>query len=115
MAKTKDKKPQAPKKLISVDLKAIPDHSLEITRKYSNLVQVQNTPYDMTLLFCDVSPIYDMAELLKREKKEINVPIVSEIAVPFGAVPSLIKAIQQKYDEYINTYKKDKDAEKTDS
>ncbi len=113
MAKTKDK-PQTPKKPMSVELKAAPDHSLEITRKYSNLVQVQNSPYDMTLLFCDMPPIYDMAELLKRKNREIRVPVVSEIALPYGAVPALIKAIQQKYDEYINTYKKDKDAERND-
>ena len=57
--------------------------------------------------FSDITPIYDFKELESAGTAEYKVPIVAEIVVPVNLVPSMIKALQQKYNEYQDTYKKD--------
>lgn len=94
------KKAEVSVKLKSVTIKAIPDNSITPQRKYSNFVQVQNTPHDVTLRFCDIGPIYDMDEFVKSGQKELAVPVVSEIVIPVNLLPNLIKALQQKHEEY---------------
>jgi len=91
----------------AIEVKAVPDHSIISNRKYSNFVQVQNTLHDVTMRFCDITPIYNMPEFIKTGKNEHNIPVIAEITIPVNMVPNLIKALQQKYDEYQRTYNKE--------
>jgi hypothetical protein len=90
-----------------ISVNAIPDDSIVSHRKYSNFVQVQNTFNDITMRFCEVLPMYNVPESVKDGIVNQNIPIVAEIVIPVNVVPVLIKSLQQKYDEYQNTYQKE--------
>lgn len=101
------KKQVSPPEIKKLQLAAVPDASVVSQRKYSTYVQVQNTNFDMTLRFCDITPIYNMQEFLTGGKKEHHIPVIAEIAIPVSIVPGLIKALQQKLDESEKIHKEE--------
>lgn len=75
-----------------------PNSETPRSRTYSNVIQVAQTPYDFSLMFCDATPI-PIGD--NTDGKIIhNIPIVAEIAIPFQLVPGFIKALQAQYSLY---------------
>jgi hypothetical protein len=90
-----------------IEVKVIPDSTLPPRRLYSNLVNVQNTPTDMTLRFCDATPIYDPQSVpLTKGAIVHHIPVVAEIVIPIGLAPSLSEVIREKYEEFKKHYEK---------
>jgi hypothetical protein len=84
-----------------VELKLKADANLPVRRQYANYVEVAHSPYDLTLRFCDVGPIENVAELAAGGG-EHKVPVVAEIAIPFQIVPGLIQALQRQIEQRRN-------------
>lgn len=67
------------------------------TRQYSNYVRVISNPFDLTLQFADVKPAVTEDEQEKiNKKKEIHVPIDTEIILP--------KEVAQALSEILNKH-----------
>jgi hypothetical protein len=73
----------------------IADHSLASNRIYSNYVQVNISPIDCTLTFCDVIGPQSEEEALKMKKTgTLPAPVKAVIAIPAQIVDGLIQALQ---------------------
>lgn len=76
----------------------------EIKRIYANYFEVTHTEYDFTFTFCDtdISALsrIEIIEELKKEPKELEIPIVAKIAIPTILVPKIIKALKINYEKY---------------
>ncbi|MBL6995964.1 hypothetical protein [Desulfobacula sp.] len=81
-----------------VEITLIPNKDTPQSRMYSNFIQVTQTPYDFSLIFCDATPILNYNNT--DGKKIHNIPIVAEIAIPMDLVSGLIGALQTQYDLY---------------
>jgi len=97
------------RKPFKIKLVPDPDLVLPYPRYYSNFVEVNHTPFDFALRFCDVLPIYEKPEELQRGKElEKRIPIKAEIVIPKDVFPNLIKTMQEQYDRYMKDYGGDK-------
>lgn len=95
--------PQKPSK--PVEVRIVPDTTLDSQRIYANSVEVNHTPYDVSLRFCDAEPITpDM--VAGKEKFEYRVPIVAHIVVPPRLVPTIITALSFQLKSYEAAYGK---------
>jgi len=87
----------------TVEIKIIPDSELPLDRVYSNYVEVNHTPFDFTMRFCDTTPIRNMEEVKKNGGKH-HIPVVAEIALPVIIIPSLINALRDQLKKYQASY-----------
>jgi len=99
-------------KKIAKDLEVMlsPNRDTPQTRVYSNFIQVAQTPYDFSLMFCDATPISvdkDTDGIVKHD-----IPVVAEIAIPFNLVQGFINALQSQYDVYKDNIGKGPNAKK---
>jgi len=93
MVKSKD---EADGKGVKVTL--VPTEGKVSNRVYANYVQIQNTPFDISIRFCDALPLYDKPQT---HDVRLDVPIVAEIVLPYDVVPNFIKALEEKYKHYL--------------
>jgi len=82
-----------------IEIKILPTTDIPASRLHSNHVEVTQSPYDFTLRFCDVTPLYDIKEI-EKNKGIHKIPIIAEVAIPFRLMKPLIDALQIQYDEY---------------
>ena len=85
-----------------VELKLVVDHSLPSERIYANYMEVQSTPFDLSLTFADAGPVRDLESA--KASGIYNIPVVAEIVVPAGIVPAMIKALADQYKKYKEHY-----------
>ena len=78
----------------------MPNEDLDINREYANYVAVSQTPYDLSLKFCDVTPLHVTKEQIKNNNVEHQIPVVAEITIPFQIVPRLIRALKNQWNIY---------------
>ncbi|MGB5156335.1 MAG: DUF3467 domain-containing protein [Desulfobacterales bacterium] len=90
-------KPQNDNK--GIEVKPIPSSDILASRLYSNYIEITQSPYDLSLKFCDAIPIKNVEEVQKN-KGVFKIPIVAEIVIPFAIVKSLIDALQVHYDQF---------------
>lgn len=93
-AKKPTKKVKKAKKGVEVNL--IPSDEIVSNRVYANYVQVSNSPFDVTLRFCDVPPISNIEKVVQ-DGGAYEIPVVAEIAIPFDVMPALIKILQDQH------------------
>ena len=73
----------------------IADHTLSSSRIYSNYVQVNVSPIDCTLTFCDVIGPQSEEEALRMKKTgTLPAAVKAVITIPTQIVDGLIKALQ---------------------
>ena len=82
-----------------IEIKPLPSSDIPVSRLYSNYIEIAQSPYDLSLKFCDAIPIKNVEEVQKN-KGVFKIPIVTEIAIPFAIVKSLIDALQVHYDQF---------------
>jgi hypothetical protein len=88
-----------------IEVRFVPDITLEPQRVYSNYAEVNHTPYDFSLRFCDAEPITP-AMVAGKEKYEYRVPVVAHIVVPPRLVPIMISALSAQLKSYEAGYGK---------
>jgi len=107
----KEAKGKATEKDKGIEITLIPSDNLMSNRLYSNYVQVNQSPFDFSLRFCDAPAIYDMDEVIKN-KGAFQIPVVAEIVVPLEIMPRLIDALKKEYEKYLELSKGDIDGKK---
>lgn len=95
----------------NIEVNLVPKREVPLSRIYSNFAHVSQTPFDFSIKFCDATPI--SAGNSTNGKRTHEIPIVAEIAVPFGLVPGLINALQTQYDVYEKRISGDKNVKKS--
>ena len=70
---------------------------LDINREYANYVEVSQTPYDISLRFCDATPYRRNKEQINNNSVEHQIPVVAEITIPFEIVPAFINALKSQW------------------
>lgn len=93
-----EKKTKTKKIVKGIEVTLTPNSDIPQKRTYSNFIQVAQTPYDFSLMFCDATPISTGNNT--DEKIIHDIPIVAEIVIPFQLVPGFIKALQVQYSIY---------------
>ena len=88
-----------------VHIRFAPDATLEPQRIYSNYVEVNHTPNDFSLKFCDAEPI-NIDVLAGRKEYEHRIPVVAHIAVPVRLLPAIINALSVQLKSYETAYGK---------
>jgi len=85
-------------------IEIVPVGYKEITPVYANFVNINHTPFDFTLTFCEASPVYkDELEKVK-ESARLEAPTKARIVIPANLVPALISALQENYDKYKDSF-----------
>jgi len=102
---------KAKKTAKGLEVTLVPNKDTPQSRTYSNFIQVAQTPYDFSLMFCDATPISIDNNTDGRITHDI--PIVAEIAIPFHLVPGFIKALQIQYGLYKDNIGGDANVKKT--
>jgi hypothetical protein len=97
MPKKVIKKSVVPKE---VTVSVVPTKEKVSQRIYSNFVQVNHSPHDFTLTFCDILPVTEnnKQELIKTQK--LDAPIQAEIVISHSLVEPLMKALAESYAKF---------------
>lgn len=78
----------------------VPDHLNKTPRIYANYVQVNMSPIDCTLTFCDVIGPQSEEEALRMQKSgTLPAPVVAVLVLPNPVVDGLIQALQAQRDK----------------
>ncbi|MDR1727459.1 MAG: hypothetical protein LBT74_05970 [Acidobacteriota bacterium] len=83
-------------------VKIVADPTLSSPRIYSNYVQVNASPVDCTLTFCEViGPQSEQEALRMQETGVLPAPVKAVIAVPAQILDGLIQALQAQRDKHV--------------
>ena len=78
----------------------VADPTLSSTRIYANYVQVNASPVDCTLTFCEVvGPQNEVEAIRVQETGLLNAPVKAVIAVPIQILDGLIQALAAQRDK----------------
>jgi hypothetical protein len=86
--------------LKAVNFTIVPDAASAPDRVYANFCAVSQTPFDVTLSFCEVQPLSDeqIREIGQSGEADVKVPapIKVRVVLPFGVLENLVAALQQQ-------------------
>jgi len=93
-----DDNPQA------LNFTVVPDEDSTVPRIYSNFCAIQNSPFDLTLTFCEMLPLG--AKQLKEAQAThaVRAPVRARLVVPVQMVPGLIAALQDNFRQYQDSF-----------
>lgn len=78
-----------------------PNRDIASRRIYSNFAKVFKSPFDITIQYCDVPPVYDINELSGNDFVH-DIPVVAEIVIPMNMATGLIDALKSQISEVDN-------------
>jgi hypothetical protein len=78
-----------------INFTIVPDDTTEIARTYANFCAISHTPFDFTLVFCEVLPLSETDIQAAESQHVVRAPVRAKIAVPLQVVPNLIAALQE--------------------
>src|SRR5438105_2957213 len=89
------------------DIKIITYRPAGQKREYSSYIEVIANPREVSFKFCDLKP--PAKEELEKIKKEVRVeiPVNTEIVIPFDVAESLLEALKIQLDTAKNMNKKE--------
>ena len=86
--------------LKAVNFTIVPDTESAPERVYANFCAVSQTPFDITLSFCEVQPLSDeqIRAIGQSGEAEVKVPapVKVRVVLPFGVLENLVAALQQQ-------------------
>jgi hypothetical protein len=86
--------------LKAVNFTIVPDTESAPERVYANFCAVSQTPFDVTLSFCEVQPLSDeqIRAIGQSGEPEVKVPapVKVRVVLPFGVLENLVAALQQQ-------------------
>lgn len=86
--------------LKAVNFTIVPDTESAPERVYANFCAVSQTPFDVTLSFCEVQPLSDeqIRAIGQSGEAEVKVPapVKVRVVLPFGVLENLVAALQQQ-------------------
>lgn len=69
-------------------------------RIYANFCAVAHTPFDFTLVFCEVLPLSERDIRDAEAEHVVRAPVKAKLVMPVHAVPALIAALQDHMRAY---------------
>jgi hypothetical protein len=87
----------------AVNFTIVPEES-ELPRIYANFCQIQNSPFDFTLTFCEMYPIGEREIRQAQESHVVRAPVRARLVVPVQMVPGLIAALQENFRLYQESF-----------
>ncbi|MGE3276239.1 MAG: DUF3467 domain-containing protein [Vicinamibacterales bacterium] len=79
-----------------INFTIVPDDSTPgPERVYANFCAVAHTPFDVTLTFCEVSPLSDKEIQAAEADKTLPAPVRARVVMPVQFIPTLIAALQE--------------------
>jgi hypothetical protein len=86
--------------LKAVNFTIVPDTESAPERVYANFCAVSQTPFDVTLSFCEVQPLSDeqIRAIGQSGAADVKVPapVKVRVVLPFGVLENLVAALQQQ-------------------
>ncbi|HEX7088212.1 MAG TPA: DUF3467 domain-containing protein [Vicinamibacterales bacterium] len=83
----------------AINFTIVPDDRGAPDRVYANFCAIAQTPFDVTLSFCEVLPLADeqIRQLNESPHREVRVPapVRARIVLPFQVVHTLVAALQE--------------------
>lgn len=83
----------------AINFTIVPDDRGAPDRVYANFCAIAQTPFDVTLSFCEVLPLADdqIRQLNESPNREVRVPapVRARIVLPFQVVHTLVAALQE--------------------
>jgi hypothetical protein len=75
-----------------VNFTIVPDEGSDAPRVYSNFCAIQNSPFDLTLTFCDMLPLGQQQMREAQATHMVKAPVKARIVVP-----GLVAALQENF------------------
>lgn len=86
--------------LKAVNFTIVPDLAAAPDRIYANFCAIAQTPFDVTLSFCEVLPLSDEQIRAVADDPGVEVkvpaPVRARIVLPFAVLENLVAALQQQ-------------------
>ena len=89
--------PDQPKQ---INFTIVPDDSTEGPRAYANFCAVHHTPFDFTVVFCDMAPLSEKDVRAAEADHVVRAPVKARIVLSPQVVPNLIAALQEQLRVY---------------
>jgi hypothetical protein len=78
-----------------INFTIVPDDTGTEPRVYANFSAVAHTPFDFTLVFCEVLPLSERDIHEAESEHVVKASVKAKIVLPVPAVPALIAALQE--------------------
>jgi hypothetical protein len=88
----------------SVNFTIVPDSENSIPRIYCNFCAIRNSPFDITLTFCEMQPLDEKSVREAQSTHVVKAPVRTRIVLPIQMVQGLITALQENYKLYQDNY-----------
>ena len=88
----------------SVNFTVVPDEDSDSPRIYSNFCAIQNSPFDLTLTFCEMMPVGERELREAQSTHVVKAPVKARMVVPVQMIPGLIAALQENYRLYQESF-----------
>lgn len=78
-----------------INFTIVPDDTGTEPRVYANFSAVAHTPFDFTLVFCEVLPLSERDIQNAEQDHVVRAPVKAKVVLPVPAIPALIAALQE--------------------
>jgi hypothetical protein len=89
-----------------INFTIVPDDTTDSPRSYANFCAVNHTPFDFTIIFCDMAPLSERDVRVAESEHVVRAPVKARIVMSPQVVPNLIAALQEQlriYTESVNS------------
>jgi hypothetical protein len=97
---------EKPKEIKQVQVNLIPGGEPRMGRVYSNYAQISHSPWEFSIRFCLAPASIDITNLVPGETATVEIPIIIDVMVSPAVMPGLIKALQDNFERYEETFGK---------
>jgi uncharacterized protein DUF3467 len=81
----------------TINFTFVPDESSDVPRVYSNLCQIQHSPFDFTLTFCDMIPPSEKDIQTAQNTHVVKAPVRARLVLPIALIPTIVTLLQENF------------------
>ena len=81
-----------------INFTIVPEDAPEFPRTYANFCAIAQTPFDVTLTFCEVRPLSEreIRDAESSGEHVVQAPVRAKIVLPLASVQALVAALQEQ-------------------
>ena len=83
-----------------INFTIVPDESSPGPRTYANFCAIAHTPFDFTIVFCEMAPLSEKDIRAAEAEHVVRAPVKARIVMSPQVVPNLIAALQEQLRVY---------------
>jgi hypothetical protein len=87
-----------------VNFTIVPGDDAGTPRAYANFCAVAHTPFDVTLTFCEVTPLTESDIRNAQAEHVVRAPVRVSVVLPAQVLPNLIGALQEQLRSFQESY-----------